>query len=295
MDANATVGVFSIDSASTYTIGGSSTLTLAGAAGGSAYVSVTQGTHTVSAPVYLGTPMSATVTGTSTKLTLSSPVTAATGAGLAKFGTGTLEVGGVRADSLAVHEGKVVVTANGSSAAASRLNTLTIASGATLDLNDNALVVDYAGTSPLRTIRDLLAIGYDGGAWDGTGITSSTAVTDGMTIGYIEASFKGWTAVDGISLDSTAVVLRYWIAGDANMDGIVNQTDQNAVTGHWQQTDQVWTTGDFNYDGIVNQLDLNIVTANWQATMPFGTSPLPEPSLLAASPLLVLYSRRLRR
>ena len=46
---------------------------------------------------------------------------------------------------------------------------------ARLDLTDNNMIVDYTGVSPMPTFRARLLSGFNGGAWNGTGIFSSAA------------------------------------------------------------------------------------------------------------------------
>ena len=55
------------------------------------------------------------------------------------------------------------------------------------------------------------------------------------------------------------------IPGDANLDGMVNSVDLNAVGVHWQQSGCLgWGQGDFNGDNVVNSVDLNVLGVNWQ-------------------------------
>jgi hypothetical protein len=72
-------------------------------------------------------------------------------------------VNNIRAAGLAINDGTVAVLANGSSSGASRVATLSVASAATLDLNDNDLVVTSGSTSQIST---LIAQARHGGAWD---------------------------------------------------------------------------------------------------------------------------------
>ena len=85
----------------------------------------------------------------------------------------------IRAGSLLVDVGKVFVTANGTTAGASKINGLTITGGAmptaTLDLTNNAMAIDYTGASPASDIRGYLQSGFASGSWNGTGLISSTA------------------------------------------------------------------------------------------------------------------------
>lgn len=158
----------------------------------------------------------------------------------------------------------------------------TLSPSAQLDLADNAMVIDYAVTTPLTTVRAYLRDGYHNGAWDGNGITSSIAATSpnagevGRTsIGYAEALDLGISSFLNDPLDGAALVMRYTYAGDANLDGIVNASDLGLLGQHWQGTGS-WYQGDFNYDGVVDVDDLYILATNWYA----GTvNPLNSPSL----------------
>ena len=74
--------------------------------------------------------------------------------------------------------------------------------------------------------------------------------------------------------------------GDANLDGLVDGTDFNAVLSSYgdQSGDTSWATGDFNYDGAVSGYEFNVVLSNYGA---FPTD-LPPKAIsitpLAASP-----------
>src|SRR5437764_15292827 len=83
----------------------------------------------------------------------------------------------------------------------------TIATGASMDITNNALIVDYAtlGTQ-LTDLRANLAAGK---------LTSSTKASD-QSIGYADASFVGRTTFGGVALaDSTAIVVGVVNTGDA--------------------------------------------------------------------------------
>lgn len=86
--------------------------------------------------------------------------------------------------------------------------------------------------------------------------------------------------------------------GDVNLDGIVNQTDLNIITGHWLASGQNRAAGDLTGDGLVNQTDLNLCTGNWLGTGGTGSlAAVPEPSglaLLALATGSILSSRRFR-
>src|SRR6185295_16360618 len=98
-----------------------------------------------------------------------------------------------------------------------------------LDLNDGALIYDYAGPTPVGPVQSLLGTGNASGAWNGSGIRSTTAANDAShktALGYAEATdlfsnFPATFANQPIN-DNTAVLVKYTFYGDANLDGQVN-------------------------------------------------------------------------
>jgi hypothetical protein len=142
--------------------------------------------------------------------------------------------------------------------------------GATMDVNDNALIIDYAITSPWGVVAQSIHDGYNGGAWNGTGLRSSTAATTaGVGLACAEsrdvfASFPATFA--GYPVNDTAILVRSHSYGDANLDGNVNLTDFNRLAGHFGQTAVDWSRGDFNYDGRVDLADFNAFAANFGRT-----------------------------
>jgi T5SS/PEP-CTERM-associated repeat protein len=98
--------------------------------------------------------------------------------------------------------------------------------------------------------------------------------------------------------DSTSVQLAVALAGDANLDGLVDSTDFNLLVGHYAMTSQTWLTADFTGEGKVDTMDFNLLSGN------FGTSPgagpslgstIPEPSTGAAIGFAVMTLLRRRR
>ena len=73
--------------------------------------------------------------------------------------------------------------------------------------------------------------------------------------------------------------------GDANLDGIVNDTDATIMAANWLSSGAGWSMGDFNDDHTVDSKDAAILAANWLKTESY-TASVPEPALLL--PLLVL-------
>jgi len=144
-------------------------------------------------------------------------------------------------------------------------NSLSIASGQTLDLTDNNLQVSYtSGNNPIAAIRNYLSNGYGGGAWNGNGtagnvgrIISSTAAAAGRTLGYADSADN---VVAGLA--SNTILVKYTIPGDANLDGSVNFSDLVILAQHYG-ANATWDQGDFGYGGKVNFADLVALAQNY--------------------------------
>jgi hypothetical protein len=187
----------------------------------------------------------------------------------------------------------VTLAAGGSRSIKTAAVAVDLASGAKLDLNDNRLIVDYtAGASPVAALHTLLASAYNYGAWDGPGITSSTAGAAGpglFTLGCGEASGvfglvgSETAAWGGQTIDGTSVLVRYTYAGDANLDGTIDGGDYGVIDNNIQIAGaHGYWNGDFNYDGVVDGGDYGIIDNNIQAQ----GAPLPASDLIAPEPFV---------
>ena len=153
------------------------------------------------------------------------------------------------------------------------MNALSIAPAAKLEINDNPVIIDYSGPSPIAAVSEAIRNGHAAGAWNGAGICSKYAsVTPGVGVGFAEASeiFTSFPAsFAGQWIDNTAVVLRATRYGDANLDGNVNLSDFNRLAANFGSTSGTWSRGDFNYDGRTDLADFNRLAAH------FGRSSAP--------------------
>ncbi|MCS7033954.1 MAG: hypothetical protein NZ561_08155, partial [Phycisphaerae bacterium] len=156
-----------------------------------------------------------------------------------------------------------------------------------LDLANNALVIDYSGTSPLPAVDSQVRSGFNGGAWDGLGIRSSEAAGVGnRAIGLAEAADIGSPLTFlGEPVDSTSLLLRYTLPGDSNLDGRVEIGDFALLGANFNQA-SYWAKGDFNYDGLTNLFDFALLGSNFNRSLGFAdVSPglwlgmVPEPGL----------------
>jgi len=174
----------------------------------------------------------------------------------------------------------------------------------TIDVRDNAMILDYAGPSPLSTIQAAIASGYAGGAWNGPGINSATAAAaSDKAVGFAESSValgvSGGT-FKGQSVDGDALLIRFTYYGDSNVDGVVDTVDFNLLASNFSQSGKSWQDGDYNFDGTVDTVDFNLLASNFgKAPLPSSPAELgglvPEPtavSLLAIGAIAGLSRRR---
>jgi hypothetical protein len=170
------------------------------------------------------------------------------------------------------------------------VHTLSIIDTGFLNLNDNDLIIDYTGASPLLPrIFNYLKSGYNAGDWRGLGIDSKSAHLASLTphptsLGYAEASALALGTFDGQLMDGSTIVIRYTWSGDANLDGLVKARDFNALATNFGGTGEFWHQGDFNYDSIVNTLDFTALATNFNQVLPAPALAtfVPEPAAVIA-------------
>jgi fibronectin-binding autotransporter adhesin len=183
-----------------------------------------------------------------------------------------------------------------------------------LDLHDNDLIVNYSGgvgSTVFPTVQAQIKSAYNGGGWTGNGITSSEAganhTAHGTALGYVEAADAGYAngTFSGQSVDGDAVLVRYTLSGDSNVDGTVDLTDFTFLAANFNKVGGAnWLQGDYNYDGTVDLTDFTFLASNFNQSMPAnGGSPssvgtlVPEPASTAMLALCggALIRRRRRR
>ena len=144
-----------------------------------------------------------------------------------------------------------------------RSRVIAAASAAKIDLTDNKLIVSDGklGTSDGTTYDGLsgsIQSAYHGGAWDGSGVTTSMPqALDGLTtLAIATADQVGIGAFGGQSVGGENVLVMYTYVGDLNLDGMIDGADYGVIDNYVQfpGTDG-YQNGDFNYDGIIDGAD----------------------------------------
>jgi len=301
-----TVGSMNFNNANTYVISGAGSITIQVAAG-SGSILVQQGTHKVNLPVRFASNASVTANAGAV-LNMADPVTIASSRTVTTSGNVQFNA------PLTLETGAQLII--GPSAVAARIfNAPGLGTGAKVNIQSNAMVVDYnPGASPLTTIASQVRTAYAGGgafAWTGSGITTSTGNANNFGVGFAERS--DLTTVPAIfgTVDADSILVRRTRFGDADLSGQVNSDDFNRLASNFGTSGKVWSQGNFNYDigGLVNSDDFNLLATNFglAATGPNGevtpqdwanlAAAVPEPStgLLLAGLATSLAGARRRR
>jgi hypothetical protein len=155
-----------------------------------------------------------------------------------------------------------------------------------LDLTNNCVAVQYTTASPLTTVKNWVIGGWSNGAWNGAGIDSSqAALSTGphrTAIGFGEATaVLSGNVFMGQAITLPAVLVRYVLPGDANLDSSINSIDFNALASQFGTSNSMWFHGDFSYNGNVNALDFNALATNFGQPIP--ADPVDVPPLIAGS------------
>ncbi|HEY1684346.1 MAG TPA: dockerin type I repeat-containing protein [Tepidisphaeraceae bacterium] len=192
-----------------------------------------------------------------------------------------------------------------------RLNSIVINGTGQLDLTTNSLELDYesSATDPFSTILGYLKSGYNKGAWNGSGIISSSAAAHdaGTGLAVIDTGVTPWPRLnqfgghnvgsnDPVSVSPGAtgrdVLIMYTWLGDVNLDGTVTESDLQAMTP--MSSGATWVNGDFNYDGAVNADDYALFQLG-NALQTGVLAPAPEPGSLVFGAIALAALRRRKK
>lgn len=252
------------------TIDGSGTINLAGFFGAST-VGVTKGNHVVNTAVNFEN--SPTISVSASRSILLSKVVDTT-AVLLKRGDGKLITNPVKAGGINVLAGTHAL--RGSTAA--EVQTLTITGTGALDIETSGVVVNYSAASPLADLTSQVSAGR---------ILTNTS---GRVIGIAEASDFGTPTFLSRDVDTTAILLRSTLAGDADLSGTVNIGDFSVLAANFNSGSR-WAQGDFNYSGLTDIADFALLAANFNQSVASRTA-VPEPAFVGFAVFLPLLRRR---
>jgi hypothetical protein len=187
------------------------------------------------------------------------------------------------------------------------VQSLNIASGSTLDLGNNSLIIRANASNEntiLGQVTSLLSNAYWGTSspWHGAGITSSAAAADSqhysLGLWSNDAGFsngveqKHFVSFAGQTLQPYDIIIAFTAAGDSNMLGpggpagstnnaapafsSLDYSDSLILSGHMGSNGN-WSQGDSNYDGKVDFADfvINSNDSGGNITFPLSSTPAP--------------------
>ncbi|MDB5326723.1 MAG: hypothetical protein JWM57_2292, partial [Phycisphaerales bacterium] len=160
-----------------------------------------------------------------------------------------------------------------------RVTALSQSASAGLNLNDNDLIIDYTGTPPTAEVRSFIASARAGGAWTMAGIRSASAAANAaFTLGYTDGTdylttYGSAATFDGETIDATSVLVKYALAGDANLDGRVDFNDFLRLQNNFNSANAGFAGGDFDYDGKADFNDFLALQNNFGQSLPQRPAP----------------------
>jgi len=176
---------------------------------------------------------------------------------------------------------------------------LSITASGVLDLGRGEMIVR---DQDLTNMTDLIRRARAGGAWTGTGLTSSVAAADTQhltTLGILLNNDGNnnpiYTTFAGENVDTSSILIRYTLTGDLNLDQQINADDYAMIDSGFASHGTTYQSGDVDFDGSINADDFFLIDrafSNQGAILSaLHTTAIPEPSILALAAILFLVAR----
>jgi autotransporter-associated beta strand protein len=275
-----TVGTMVFNSTSgSYVLAGHGPLTFQ-TSSGSALLDTQSGSHEITLPIVIASNTTFNA-GNGATMVIGGPVTVDSGMSLTSTTTGSGSVqfistitvnsggsfsltGGSNAASLSLLgvSNAAISTTTGTKTAL-QLNTLSINSGSSFDVGNNDLVI-HSGT--LSTVQGEIATGFNGGAWNGSGINSTVAASDSThltAVGVMQNTNPTggtiYSTFGNVPVSAGDILVKETYYGDANLDGKVDGSDYSLIDNGFENHLTGWYNGDFNYDNTIDGSDYTLI------------------------------------
>jgi hypothetical protein len=299
-NTDVTVGTLRFNNANTYVLAGAGSLTMQ-APSGNAVIDVQSGTQKINLPLNIASSTNATIASGAT-LVIADPLTLVGTATLNTSGGGTLQIistvsssgGSLVANGGAVDAqmnlNGIALTGNNAQidlAASQTLRSLLVNGGAVevadladrlvvrtgsfdatgsavVDLNDNAMIVDYTGASPLAGIA----------ADRNAGRLTSSLLTGATALAVVDNASLGLSSFAGQAVDATSILASRALKGDTNLSGGVDFADLLSLAQNYETSSAGWDDGDFDFDNTVGFSDLLSLAQNYNGSLLTASSDL---------------------
>ncbi len=334
LNSAVSAGSLTFNSANTYTISttGGGSLNLQASAGQAAKITVNAGNSVIGVPVTLGSSVTNVSTASGASVSIASITDGGAGYTLNKTGLGTLSAGSINVGTLnmgnATTVGGVIklptdTLPRAGTPSVSVMNNLNIQNdGAGLGLNTYYGQIDVGtsdmiirgsnaadGDTKFANVNDMAASGQYGDGvvlFSGNGITSSVAAADAVSgqlryaVGVVRNNIDGNTlydTFDGVSVGLNDVLVKFTYFGDADLNGIVDDSDFFLLNNGYGNSLTGWVNGDFDYSGTVDDSDFFLINNSYglQSGGLRAGGAVPEPTgmgLIALGAGAVLGRRR---
>jgi hypothetical protein len=249
-----------------YSIVGTSTLTLAGDA---PQIAVQAGQHSIATPIQTSTAL--LISAASGSGITTGPIVGAGGAQPASLqvqGAGQIVVGRFTFDgAVNVASGSKLKLAPASGP--SRAKSLTTSAPDSVDLAGNAIIIDgftsYAA--------------YQNAARNGHYVSTPGIANAG--VGLARVSDLGVTSFDSVPVDSTDLIIKYSLLGDGDLNGSVDFADLLRTAQNYNTTTGAeWFDGDVDHDGDIEFNDLLSIAQNYGLSLLLSGQVRVDPSLV---------------
>ncbi len=224
------------------------------------------------------------------------------------------DVAGVGASA----DGKVVLSATDRS---SNLQTVVVTAGLTIandgaalgsrvysgtvDVTNNDMIVRNGSVADVSDMARAAQTGNPNLLFGAAGLTSANAAADAggllrYAVGVIKNDIDGvalYDTFDGQAVGLTDVLVKFTYFGDADLNGIVDDSDFFLVNNGYGNTLTGWINGDFDYSGTIDDTDFFLINNGYGAQGPAlrAGGSVPEPTgmgLIAVGAGLLAARRR---
>jgi hypothetical protein len=115
------------------------------------------------------------------------------------------------------------------------------------------------------TLYERLKSGYAGGAWNGNGLTSSTAQSNSdTTLALVDNAILGLTQFSGEPVDENSILIKHTYYGDIDLNGAVDPDDLTVLANNFGRTSgATHVDGDIDFNGTVDADDLTVFANNF--------------------------------
>ncbi len=171
-----------------------------------------------------------------------------------------------------------------------RVNALSMEPATTLDLGSHSLIVQStadARASVLANLRSLVRSARHKGAWNGSGITSSAAASDGAHITGLATILNDRgdgsvvrSELSGMAVDANCILVKFTYNGDSDLNGTLDADDLARIdAGFATHSATDYFGGDFDYSDITNSDDYFLIDkAFWGQGSPLSAEAAPASS-----------------